>query len=808
MARGEGRANICGSHEHHARSPDCAFFELCNRPESPIAKKAATKRKPRASTAKSTRLSMQSALEPEPSYLETPSFADDTIQDEGDSIATTASMPKGKGKKAPAAKGRKKKAEPVVEDDNKILNAPSEAEDAPAPPPKTAKGRKGKKVKEEPAPGAVEHNKSVMSAASGTLVVEEEPASKSRRGKKRISDSEADESIIAPAPKRRTRNSVAMKESIMPESSMHNTQDETSSSNPPPSKKATATKKKPARASRSRKVSEVSLAPESDNEPIDQLENELDRQLEDMDVENPSRTHSPEMLIPKPAMAPLGRKLRNSGGRLENNHHDMFNQMEVDEDEVDREMQQMEEEEQISKPLPKGKGKKGGERKVSVKQQVKEEKARRKAAEEQTRREQAEREAEELCLQQEAEVEELRLQQEAEEAEKLRLQEEAEAAEQLRLQRETEEAERLRIKEENAEKRRRSAKIKADAAERAHEAQLKAEQQRLEDERRQAEEEAEAKRLELEAEAEEERLRLEQEEEDERIRVEQEEEERQRLEQEAAAIRERIRKKNEAAAAAKAAKEEAATVAKVDKEEAATVAKAAKAAEVAAAKATKAKGKGKPKAKPKSPSPDHESSLARSPTPLESSVNSPSVLEKSTPVQPASARSANRSAISHRSQRSFRTLSPSASPQSSDAENHPPSSRPSSSIQASSARTTRQALGATTPKTPSRSLNRQPGGSKAGLHSEAPWEEVDLDTIFAHMRSPDKENASQALGSAVVGGELSEEERKMTVEEWIRYNAVKAEERLKGECEALVGMFEREGMRAVVSLEGVEVIEG
>lgn len=793
----EGEANVCGSHEHHARSPDCAFFELCNRPESPIAKKAATKRKPRTSTAKSTRLSMQSTLDPEPSYLEAPSFADDTIQDEGDSIATTASiMPKGKGKKATAAKGRKKKAEPVVENDHKMMNAPSEAEEAPAPPPKATKGRKGKKVKEEPAPEPVEHNNSVMPAANGTLVVEEEePAPKPRRGKKRLSDSEADESIIAPAPKRRTRNSVAMQESILPDAN-----DEISSSTPPPSKKATATKKKPARASRSRKVSEAS-APESDNEPLDQLENELNRQLEDMDVQNPSRTHSPEMLNPKPAMAPLGRKLRNSGGRLENNHHDMFNQMEVDEDEVDREMQQMEEEEQISKPLPKGKGKKGVERKVSVKQQVREEKARRKAAEEQARREQAELEAEELRLQQEAEeAEELRLQQEAEEEEELRLQEEAEAAEQLRLQKEAEVAERLRIKEENVEKRRRSAKVKADAAERAHQAQLKAEQQRLEEERSQAEEEAEAHRLELEAEAEEEeRLRLEQEEEDERIRVEQEEEERQRLEEEAAAIQERILKKNEAAAAAaKAAKEEAAA--------------AAKAAEFAAAKASKAKGKGKAKAKPKSPSPRPEPSPARSLTPVESSVHSPSVLGQSTPVQPASARSANRSAISHRSQRSVRTLSPSASPQSSDAENHPPSSRPSSSIQASSAITARQALGATTPKTPSRSLNRQPGGAKARLHSETPWEEVDLDTIFAHMKSPDKENASLALGGAMgslrVAEGLTEEERKMTVEEWIRYNAVKAEERLKAECEALVGVFEREGMRAVASLEGVELIEG
>lgn len=72
------------------------------------------------------------------------------------------------------------------------------------------------------------------------------------------------------------------------------------------------------------------------------------------------------------------------------------------------------------------------------------------------------------------------------------------------------------------------------------------------------------------------------------------------------------------------------------------------------------------------------------------------------------------------------------------------------------------------------------------------------------MRSPDKENQDTAM----VGGELSAEEREMTVEQWIRYNAAQAEERLKRECESLVAVFEREGMRAVRVLEGVETIDG
>lgn len=744
---------------------------------------------------------MQSKLEPEPSYLDAASFAtaNETLQDEGDSIATTTStiMPKGRGKKAASAKGRKMKAESVAADSDSDhdMNSPSDQENAPPPPTKATKGRKGKKVKEE-APPPPSHNQSIQSAISETPVVED-PISKSRRGKKRVSDSEHDESVIAPAPKRRTRNSVALQDSLslMPtESSMNHTNEDISASTPP--KKAMASKKRPARASRSRRVSEASIAPSTGDEHLDQqLEDELDRQLEDMDVENPSRTVSPEMLHPKPAMPPLGRKLRNSGGRaMEMSQHDMFNEMVVEDDVVERELEKMAEEEQISKPLPKaGKGKKAAaERKVSVKQQVKEEKARRKAAEEEAKRELAEREAKELRLRQDAEAEELRLQQEQEEAEELRLQQEAEEAEELRLQ---------QIEEEN---RRLAAQAKADAEERAYQAQMKAENQRLEAQRRQAEEEAEAHRLELEAEAEAEERRLELEaeaeeeeerrlvkEEENRLRIEreeEEEEERQKLEAEAAAIQVKIRKKNEAAAAAKA---------------------------------SKSKGKAKAKAKPKSSSPEPEPSRARSPTPAESvrsatqvqsSERSPTPAQYSTPAQPYPAIStrtecsANRSAISTRSQRTVRTLSPSASPQSSDAENHPPSSRPSSSIQPSSTATARQPLGATTPKTPSRSMNRQAGAAKAGLQSGHPWVEVDLDTIFARMRSPDKEN--QQVEEAVLGGELSEEERNMTVEEWIRYNAVKAEERLKRECEAMVGVFEREGIRAVRCLEGVETVDG
>lgn len=49
---------------------------------------------------------------------------------------------------------------------------------------------------------------------------------------------------------------------------------------------------------------------------------------------------------------------------------------------------------------------------------------------------------------------------------------------------------------------------------------------------------------------------------------------------------------------------------------------------------------------------------------------------------------------------------------------------------------------------------------------------------------------------------LSSAERQMSVEEWIRRNAVRAEEMLRKECERVVGVFEREGGRAMRVLGG------
>lgn len=89
---------------------------------------------------------------------------------------------------------------------------------------------------------------------------------------------------------------------------------------------------------------------------------------------------------------------------------------------------------------------------------------------------------------------------------------------------------------------------------------------------------------------------------------------------------------------------------------------------------------------------------------------------------------------------------------------------------------------------------------------------MDLDAVF--LKSPGDENAPGLFGEAIGGmmgkaknGELSSPEKKMSVEEWIHYNAEMAEERLRSECERMVGTFEREGGRAMRALEGVECVE-
>jgi hypothetical protein len=140
-------------------------------------------------------------------------------------------------------------------------------------------------------------------------------------------------------------------------------------------------------------------------------------------------------------------------------------------------------------------------------------------------------------------------------------------------------------------------------------------------------------------------------------------------------------------------------------------------------------------------------------------------------------------------------ISPSQSPQSSDAENQPPSSRPEG-------RPKRIALApvAATPTHGSPSKRNM----IAGLRSTTPWTELDVDAILGSPRSnSEKENAKDRFLKQ--GKALASPEKTMTVEEWINYNAGEAEKKLKDECEAMVSRFESEGTKAMRVLEGLVV---
>jgi hypothetical protein len=147
---------------------------------------------------------------------------------------------------------------------------------------------------------------------------------------------------------------------------------------------------------------------------------------------------------------------------------------------------------------------------------------------------------------------------------------------------------------------------------------------------------------------------------------------------------------------------------------------------------------------------------------------------------------------------------PSMSPQSSDAENRPPSSRPSAS-RAHDQSTPKEpkfraALTASTPSPFKRNANAGFGPSGH------PWTPIDIDEALFGDNS-DKENADLASLFKGVKGGLTSPEKKMTVQEWIAWNAKNGEERLKRECERLVGQFEKEGGRAMQRIEAIECVD-
>ncbi|KAI4200348.1 MAG: hypothetical protein LQ350_003996 [Teloschistes chrysophthalmus] len=152
------------------------------------------------------------------------------------------------------------------------------------------------------------------------------------------------------------------------------------------------------------------------------------------------------------------------------------------------------------------------------------------------------------------------------------------------------------------------------------------------------------------------------------------------------------------------------------------------------------------------------------------------------------------------------TPSKSVSPQSSDAENRPPSTRPSALrppltvLSPSKPQNVQVAFNAATPTTSphKRDVSR--------LQSTLPWAAIDFQNIFMASPASEKENAIDATIKDTET-QITSPEKKLTVEEWMTWRAERGEEKLRKDCERLVGRFENEGVRALKSLEGIVCAE-
>jgi len=179
----------------------------------------------------------------------------------------------------------------------------------------------------------------------------------------------------------------------------------------------------------------------------------------------------------------------------------------------------------------------------------------------------------------------------------------------------------------------------------------------------------------------------------------------------------------------------------------------------------------------------------------------PSARASAAPSTPTPARALARPAAVPRALRPAAAATPAASPQSSDAENRPP---------ASAAQGVRVPLAAVEGRQGGAALPKD-GGLAKGVRGAA-WEAADLEDVF--LGEAVKARAEGALGEGaglgeVVGwvrGAMGERESAMSVEEWVRWNALRGEEELRRRCEEMVMVFEREGNRAMAVLEGVQCL--
>lgn len=140
-----------------------------------------------------------------------------------------------------------------------------------------------------------------------------------------------------------------------------------------------------------------------------------------------------------------------------------------------------------------------------------------------------------------------------------------------------------------------------------------------------------------------------------------------------------------------------------------------------------------------------------------------------------------------------------ASDQSSDAENQPPSSWTSQSQLPASKANLVRSPGARIPLaaiTPTRSPSK---GVLSHLQTSLAWTAIDVENILYDTPAGNQNRSLASNGQHAIGSP----EKKLSVEEWINFNAERGEERLRNECERIVSKFEGEGMRALQTLEGI-----
>jgi hypothetical protein len=109
--------------------------------------------------------------------------------------------------------------------------------------------------------------------------------------------------------------------------------------------------------------------------------------------------------------------------------------------------------------------------------------------------------------------------------------------------------------------------------------------------------------------------------------------------------------------------------------------------------------------------------------------------------------------------------------------------------------------------TPNRSplkARASPNKQISHLSSTVPWSAVDLDLALTAAPQPTPGRLSQQLAAAA--GILTSPEKTMSVEEWVRHRAEQSEADLRRRCEQKVAAFEQEGLRALQSLSGIDVL--